>query len=385
MIDYLLGSISKSTFFDIYYEKKFLYIKRNDKNYYKNILTLQDIDQAIYSVAMYHPDKRVVNNQVEKFPDYKDYTFRDSRKIDPIKFVKKYAEGNTLALAQLQDNIASLQRLVNEMQQFFKHRFQTNIYLTPQHAQGFAPHYDTHDVFVLQFEGEKVWRIYDTFLPLADKTQPFEKGEYDTGKIAHEFTLKQGDLLYIPRGLAHDAFCQGSASGHITLGLVGQTWAEQLAELLINESQSHLALRKYPKFHDQQVHKPEAEEVAKIVQSLIRSLTTHQEVLDEQNAKQRTVSPGGLLSASKLHQISPDSQIMLADKALVSLQTQEEILLLRFVDTKITLPLVCLDFITVLLEANAPVRISEVYAELDDESRVALAQKLIENGILILC
>ena len=33
-------------------------------------------------------------------------------------------------------------------------------YLTPAHSQGFAPHYDDIEAFVLQLEGKKHWRLY---------------------------------------------------------------------------------------------------------------------------------------------------------------------------------------------------------------------------------
>ena len=33
-------------------------------------------------------------------------------------------------------------------------------YLTPAGSQGFAPHYDDIDAFVLQLEGRKHWKVY---------------------------------------------------------------------------------------------------------------------------------------------------------------------------------------------------------------------------------
>ena len=35
-----------------------------------------------------------------------------------------------------------------------------NAYLTPAHSQGFAPHFDDVDAFILQVEGCKRWRVY---------------------------------------------------------------------------------------------------------------------------------------------------------------------------------------------------------------------------------
>jgi len=33
-------------------------------------------------------------------------------------------------------------------------------YLTPPGSQGFAPHYDDIEAFVLQLEGKKRWKLY---------------------------------------------------------------------------------------------------------------------------------------------------------------------------------------------------------------------------------
>ncbi len=33
-------------------------------------------------------------------------------------------------------------------------------YLTPPGSQGFAPHYDDIEAFVMQLEGKKLWKIY---------------------------------------------------------------------------------------------------------------------------------------------------------------------------------------------------------------------------------
>lgn len=34
-------------------------------------------------------------------------------------------------------------------------------YLTPPGTQGFAPHYDDIEAFVLQLEGKKKWKLYN--------------------------------------------------------------------------------------------------------------------------------------------------------------------------------------------------------------------------------
>lgn len=46
------------------------------------------------------------------------------------------------------------------LQEYFHSCVGSNVYLTPPGTQGFAPHYDDIEAFVLQLEGKKRWRLY---------------------------------------------------------------------------------------------------------------------------------------------------------------------------------------------------------------------------------
>ena len=52
-------------------------------------------------------------------------------------------------------------KLCATLQEFFGSFVGTNMYLTPPGTQGFAPHYDDVEVFILQLEGKKHWRVYE--------------------------------------------------------------------------------------------------------------------------------------------------------------------------------------------------------------------------------
>jgi lysine-specific demethylase/histidyl-hydroxylase NO66 len=47
------------------------------------------------------------------------------------------------------------------LQEFLGSMVGANMYLTPPGTQGFAPHYDDVEVFILQLEGKKRWRLYE--------------------------------------------------------------------------------------------------------------------------------------------------------------------------------------------------------------------------------
>ncbi|KAL7528995.1 hypothetical protein ACHAXR_004542 [Thalassiosira sp. AJA248-18] len=85
----------------------------------------------------------------------------------------------------------------------------SNAYLTPLNSQGFAPHYDDVDVFILQLEGYKRWRVY---APLNKReTLPRESSrDYTEKEMEGEIELMDvvlgpGDVLYLPRGWIHQA------------------------------------------------------------------------------------------------------------------------------------------------------------------------------------
>jgi lysine-specific demethylase/histidyl-hydroxylase NO66 len=88
----------------------------------------------------------------------------------------------------------------------------SNAYLTPLNSQGFAPHYDDVDVFILQLEGYKRWRVYAPFNKR--ETLPRESSRDYTEKEVDEnigegqemdVVLGPGDVLYLPRGWIHQA------------------------------------------------------------------------------------------------------------------------------------------------------------------------------------
>ena len=71
-----------------------------------------------------------------------------------------------------------------------------NVYLTPPGTQGFAPHFDDVDVFILQLEGKKHWRLYEP--RDQDKLPRFSSRNFAQEEIGEPFletTLTAGDFL----------------------------------------------------------------------------------------------------------------------------------------------------------------------------------------------
>ena len=153
------------------------------------------------------------------------------------KVLALYADGATLVLQGLHRIWPPLIDFARELGADLGQPLQINAYLTPPGNQGFATHYDTHDVFVLQVDGRKRWRIHEPVLadPLDRQAWGGRADEVSataSGEPAIDVVLEPGDALYLPRGWLHSAQAQGDSSLHLTVGIRALTRYALVEELL---------------------------------------------------------------------------------------------------------------------------------------------------------
>lgn len=105
-----------------------------------------------------------------------------------------------------------------------------NAYMSQNARRAFPSHFDTMDVFALQIEGSKVWRIYEGRfehpMERPGYSYPyFDQKYHETakGKLAFEVEMQPGDLLYIPAGVYHDALASSEACLHLSFGATRPT------------------------------------------------------------------------------------------------------------------------------------------------------------------
>ncbi|KAH6927205.1 hypothetical protein HPB50_000837 [Hyalomma asiaticum] len=106
-------------------------------------------------------------------------------------------------------------------------------------------------VFIVQLEGEKYWRLYKPPIELP-RTYSKDFSADEIGQPTHEFTLKPGDLLYMPRGTIHQAFTpesSGTHSTHITISTyqnhtIGDCLKSLAPDIIDAAQDSSLQLRK---------------------------------------------------------------------------------------------------------------------------------------------
>ena len=216
----LVAPVAVEEFRSRYWERQPLVVHRKDPDYYHGLFNLQDFEEAITRSPDY---VKLANAATNKNVSYKAAMTEGLEAA-----LGDMRAGGTLVLDQLHHREPKLNQLCRVLAAELGHRFQTNLYLTPASGKGFTPHWDNHDVFILQTVGSKNWKIEKQRRVFPDKSDKMgDEGRELLGDL-HSFVLEQGDLIYIPRGFVHAAECEAEPSLHITLGVTGMFWDELL-------------------------------------------------------------------------------------------------------------------------------------------------------------
>jgi ribosomal protein L16 Arg81 hydroxylase len=156
-----------------------------------------------------------------------------------------FADGATMVLQALHRTWPPVVHFSAELAAELGHPVQVNAYVTPPQSQGFSDHYDVHDVFVLQVEGEKRWLVRPPVHAAPLRDQPWTDRRADVARAAGQeplvdVVLRPGDCLYLPRGFLHAATALGGVSTHLTVGV--HTWTRHtLAEEVVQVVLERLA------------------------------------------------------------------------------------------------------------------------------------------------
>ncbi|CAO1408049.1 unnamed protein product [Diamesa serratosioi] len=234
MFEWVISPMKVDDFMNNYWEKKPKLIKRSEsKDYYSNLLSTTEINSML-------KDNYVEYTKNVDITSYKDgvrETLNPEGRVTTPSIWNFYSDGCSIRILNPQTFIPSVYKMNAKLQEYFHCMVGTNVYLTPPSSQGFAPHYDDIEAFVLQLEGQKHWRVYkprskNEILPRTSSSN-FEQGEI--GQPVLDVVLEAGDMLYFPRGYIHQAVTDNEEkhSLHITMSTYQKNTFGDLMEILV--------------------------------------------------------------------------------------------------------------------------------------------------------
>lgn len=187
-----------------------VHLHRTDPADLVGLLSLDDADHLLTSTAIRTPSIRMAKDGAVLPESVYTRSATLAGKsltglVDGRKALDLFHDGATVVFQGLHRYWPPLTRLIAELELELGHPCQANAYLTPPGSQGFAVHSDSHDVFVFQTAGSKLWEVHGQDGP-------------------EDVLLEPGLSMYLPTGTPHAARAQQTVSLHVTLGINQLTW-----------------------------------------------------------------------------------------------------------------------------------------------------------------
>jgi bifunctional lysine-specific demethylase and histidyl-hydroxylase NO66 len=309
------------------------------------------------------------------------------------KIMRLYADGATLVLQGLHRIWSPLIDFTRQLAGELRQPLQVNAYLTPPGSQGFSTHYDTHDVFVLQVDGTKRWRIHPPVLtdPLEKQAWGGRKDEVSAtaeGDPALDVVLAPGDALYLPRGWLHSAEAQGERSLHLTVGVRAFTRYALVEELLALAASDERLRASLPYGLDITDPDDLGDELTSTVAALRDWLPTVDPAEVAGRLRDRvwpSARPEPIRALGQLdfaQRLTPDSRVQVRDGLRWQLtEDGAEQVVLRLVGRTLRFPAYCEPALRVALGGEAN-RVGDLPLD-DDPDRLVLARRLLTEALIV--
>ncbi|SNY41791.1 cupin domain-containing protein [Paractinoplanes atraurantiacus] len=309
------------------------------------------------------------------------------------KVMRLYAEGATLVLQGLHRLWPPLIDYSRRLGAELRRPLQVNAYLTPPQSQGFSTHYDTHDVFVLQVDGTKRWRLHEPVLadPLEKQAwggRADEVGATAEGEPAFDILLEPGDALYLPRGWLHSAEAQGARSLHLTIGVRAMTryaMVEELLGLALDDARLRATLPYGVDVSDPEAIEPELTETIEALRDWLSTVEPGRVAerlrsRDWPSARPEPVSPLAQLDFAA--GLGPGDEIRAREGLRWQLAGDgAEHVVLRLIGRTMRFPAYCEPALRLAL-GGEPIRVGDLPLE-DGADRLVLARRLLNEALVV--
>ena len=339
---------------------------------FARILGLDDVDHLLTSTAMRTPALRIAQNGsvLPSSQFTRSATLAGASLtglVDARKVLDLVDGGATLVLQGLHRYWPALTELVRSLEFALGHPCQANAYLTPPGSQGFALHSDTHDVFVFQTHGKKLWEIHD-----------------DDGE--REVMLGPGISMYLPTGTPHAARTQSEASLHVTIGINQITWRHVL-ERIAADAMAGSSL-------DEAIPAGYLDDPGSLTDGLTSRLaeladaiasvdadTTATDEADRFLTRSGSHLPGGLRDRLSIDGIEDGTLLRRRPGSVCVTRPAADRLHVLLGDRELRLPLRLAEPME-YVQRHQSLRPSDLSAWLDPESRLVLTRRFVREGLL---
>jgi bifunctional lysine-specific demethylase and histidyl-hydroxylase NO66 len=349
-----------------------IHVHHTDPDDLVGLLSVDDVDHLLTSTALRAPALRIAKDgdvvPTSKFTRSATLAGQPlTGLVDGRKVLRLFDEGASVVLQGLHRYWPPITALVRDLELTLGHPCQANAYLTPPGCQGFAVHSDSHDVFVFQTHGTKMWEVHD-----------------DAG--VREVLLEPGVSMYLPTGTPHAARAQETASLHVTIGINQVTWRDLLKQVTADLLDDQQYDGRLPAGYT-----ADASSLAEHLREHLQALSVHlvnqepEQLADEQAARFLTGrNPqlrGSLTDRLRLDGLDDDTLLVRRPGSVCRLSPKTDRLRVLLGDRELAMPSRLLPPMQLIRDQDR-LRPADLATWLDHESRLVLTRRLVREGLL---
>jgi ribosomal protein L16 Arg81 hydroxylase len=270
---------------------------------------------------------------------------------------------------------------------------QINAYLTPPNNRGFATHYDTHAVFVLQVAGRKRWRVHAPMVSQPIESQPSGARVDEVSAAAEDepvldTVLRPGDALYLPRGWLHAAEAQRETSLHLTVGLRAPTrftLVEALLRLAAQEPSLRAGLPPGVDLTDESALAPVLADAVKALHAWLDDVAVGEVARQVRGPAWSAGRPAPLRPVAQtaaIAELTPDSRITVRGALCWRTTPDGDRLAVQLPDRTVRFPAGCAAAVHAALSGRV-LRVADLPGLADDQDRLVLARRLLREAMVV--
>ncbi len=244
----LIHPVTPEEFFAEYHDKKPLYIPGTPDKF-ASVMSWRTLNDMLNMTSVWSGIslQLMLDKKVVPVADYcRPSIDRNNAQLmqpDATRVTALLRQGASLVANDVDTLSPGLRSVAGALENELGAKAQANVYCSWQQRQAFDSHFDTHDVYAIHLEGEKVWQVYKTRAdkPIAHpRYRHYGQAHHERakGEVLMEVTMRPGDLLYLPRGQYHDALASDSSALHVSLGLtavIGIDFLDLVYEMAIDD------------------------------------------------------------------------------------------------------------------------------------------------------
>ena len=210
-------------FLDKIWAATYYHVDRHSAGYFDTLLHAPSADEELLQLFRREPSAVRLMRGNDKKSGSDSYRLVDGS-LDLFGIRNDFADGFTIVVDGVERYARAIASLAQSIEVELNFPIQVNAYITPPGSRGLVPHYDDHDVLILQIQGSKIWHLYNDVDIAPHQMQRRDKAVSTDGlPLPTDLRLEVGDVLYLPRGLVHAADTDAEPSIHLTVGILAPT------------------------------------------------------------------------------------------------------------------------------------------------------------------